>query len=138
MGGTRWIEVAGQWFYQGLSPRLVGGDNVTLIAVPERGMDAATFGRLWRGVVRDLMRVAKCVRVRVCERRVEMEHQDIVFRFEGRRYIAPGDFYVHNAARLPDGRLIRADDWFESMPPQPGGLTVVASADAYVEAREVD
>lgn len=68
MGGTRWLGVGGHWFYQGLQARLIHGDNVILIATPEEGMSDEVFAKLWRDVVRDLMRGAKCVRVRVCER----------------------------------------------------------------------
>lgn len=68
MGGTRWLRMGSHWFYEGMPPWMVDGCNTTLVAVPEAGMSSEEFGRLWRGVVRDLMRVARCVRVRVCER----------------------------------------------------------------------
>lgn len=63
-------EVDMIWTGGKVHPLVCAGCNVTLVAEPEAGMDAETFGRLWRGVVKDIMRVAKCVRVKVCERQV--------------------------------------------------------------------
>lgn len=46
----------------------------------------------------------------------------ITFNYAGQRYSAPLAFYTRNAARLPNGRVIAAKSWSESMPPQPEGL----------------
>lgn len=65
MGGSRWTKVCDRWFYEGLDARICHGCNVLLIAERESGMRREAFAKLWRGVVKDIMRVAKCVRVKV-------------------------------------------------------------------------
>jgi len=65
MGGTRWLHVGKSWHYDGMPASMGAGCNVTLVAAPETGMPPEVFAKLWRAAVRDLMRRAKCVRVRV-------------------------------------------------------------------------
>jgi len=45
-----------------------------------------------------------------------MSTQQIAFTFEGVDYTAPMSFYDTNRCRLPDGRIITAGGWLESMP----------------------
>lgn len=56
--------------------------------------------------------------------------QKIRFEFESKMYETDMDFYDVNRCTLPDGRLLMANGWLESMPPRPSGLTVVRVARA--------
>lgn len=59
-----------------------------------------------------------------------MKDDDIHFAFEGKPYRAPADFYNTGYAALPDGRIVQADGWLETYPPQPAGLKVVPVSQA--------
>jgi len=51
---------------------------------------------------------------------------EIKFKFEGCAYTAPESFYETNRFTLPDGRVIAAREWAETMPPRPVKLHVVS------------
>lgn len=53
------------------------------------------------------------------------DESNIRFTFEGANYEAPMGFYDCNRCRLPDGRVLAANGWAESYPPQPNGLHVL-------------
>lgn len=57
----------------------------------------------------------------------KMGKRNISFTYEGVRYEANMvDCYdLGKNIKLPDGTLLQARGWFESLPPQPAGLTVV-------------
>lgn len=66
-GGSRWVD-AGTWFDIGVPTWLALRADVNLVAGPERDMDAATFAKLWRRKVREMLGGgARCVRVRLCK-----------------------------------------------------------------------
>ncbi len=60
---------------------------------------------------------------------------DIRFMFEGKRYTAPASFYDSGFAMLPDGRVVAATAWLETLPPKPEGIKVVDVATA-AESKE--
>jgi hypothetical protein len=64
-----------------------------------------------------------------------MINQEIKFSFEDRVYVAPAEFYDTNRAKLPDGRIVEAGGWFETMPPIPGGIQLSSGDGPFVEAR---
>lgn len=47
---------------------------------------------------------------------------EIEFMYEGARYTVPFRAYKLNRIVLPDGRVLEANAWLESYPPQPEGL----------------
>jgi len=47
---------------------------------------------------------------------------DIYFSYDGQRFVVEGRAYDVGRIVLPDGRLLEASGWLESMPPQPTGL----------------
>lgn len=57
----------------------------------------------------------------------KMAKRNISFKFEGKSYKANMlDCYdLGKNIKLPDGTLLQAQGWLESLPPQPMGLTVV-------------
>lgn len=54
----------------------------------------------------------------------------IGFEFEGQGYQVNPKAYELGFIRLPDGRLLRVDSWFETMPPKPDGVVVVETVKA--------
>lgn len=58
----------------------------------------------------------------------------ITFLWEDRLYACPQSAFERNRILLPDGRILAATSWFESLPPKPGGLHVI---EAYPQAREI-
>ncbi len=47
---------------------------------------------------------------------------EIRFEFEGRKYTVESKAYDLGRIILPDGRMLEAEAWLESYPPQPEGL----------------
>ena len=47
---------------------------------------------------------------------------EITFEFEGRKYTVESKAYDLGRIILPDGRMLEAQAWLESYPPQPQGL----------------
>jgi hypothetical protein len=47
----------------------------------------------------------------------------IKFSFNGQNYEAGMAFYDKSRAVLPDGTVVQVGGWFETMPPQPQGIT---------------
>ena len=43
----------------------------------------------------------------------------IYFSYDGKRYAVTMAAYDGNLIRLPDGRLLQVNAWFESLPPSP-------------------
>lgn len=56
----------------------------------------------------------------------------ITFGFDGQKFEADMSFYYTGRCQLPDGRIIEADGWLESMPPQPVNFREVKFATARV------
>lgn len=50
---------------------------------------------------------------------------EIEFMYEGTRYTVPYRAYDLNRIVLPDRRVLEANNWLESDPPQPEGLREV-------------
>lgn len=61
----------------------------------------------------------------------------IRFVFEGISYTVPAAFYDSDGCVLPDGRVLRAAGFLESLPPQPQGLHVVDEPAAGLPRAEV-
>ena len=57
------------------------------------------------------------------------EARPIGFTFEGVEYKCSIDAYDSNRIKLPDGRIIAADGWYDTMPPSPIKLSVVRPED---------
>jgi len=51
-----------------------------------------------------------------------MAERQIAFKYEGQRYVVDSKAYDLNKIVLPDGRMLEAESWLESYPPQPQGL----------------
>lgn len=51
---------------------------------------------------------------------------EIKFQWKGQAYTAPMSAYEDNMIELPDGTLLTADSWLESLPPQPRGHKIVS------------
>lgn len=64
-----------------------------------------------------------------------MTQPTISFVFEDTRYFVSMDAYDTNYILLPDGRTLQAQGWFESFPPQVGGLVVVDSFEGATPAQ---
>ena len=56
------------------------------------------------------------------------EEPPIRFQFAGISYECPYDACTSGFIVLPDGRVLKVGVWFESYPPQPGGLVLMCSA----------
>lgn len=59
-----------------------------------------------------------------------MSEPTIFFTFEGKQYETSMDAYRTNTIVLPDGRVLQANGWMESYPPQPDGLHLVGGTPA--------
>ena len=49
----------------------------------------------------------------------------IIFDFEGKEYKVSGATYDNDLIQLPDGRVLKVQDWLESDPPIPMELELV-------------
>jgi hypothetical protein len=53
---------------------------------------------------------------------VKKKKRDIAFKFEGLRYVVDAEAYDKGKIILPDGRMLEAESWKETDPPEPIGL----------------
>ena len=61
---ARWQALGSQWFWTGATLDLVAGQDVMLLVAPAPGMTADELRVALRAAVRQLLSVARCVRVR--------------------------------------------------------------------------
>lgn len=62
---------------------------------------------------------------------------DIIFGYEGKVYSVGYEAYDKNRIVLPDGRVLEAGGWLESLPPQPTGLYEVPMLTAGMTPQEI-
>ncbi|KKT39036.1 MAG: hypothetical protein UW22_C0002G0012 [Candidatus Gottesmanbacteria bacterium GW2011_GWB1_44_11c] len=66
-----------------------------------------------------------------------MAERQIAFKYEGQRFVVDQKAYDLNRIVLPDGRMLEANSWLESMPPQPKGLHEVLHLFKDLEPEEI-
>ena len=62
---------------------------------------------------------------------------NIEFVYEGKRYTVESRAYDLNRIVLPDGRVLEANAWLESYPPQPEGLHEIPHLFASLPPEEI-